>query len=56
MADHTVSFAGQANGAGAADALFLKLWGGEVLTAFREYNAFATRTVVRNIKNGKSAQ
>lgn len=56
MADHTPSYAGQANGAGAADALFLKIWGGEVLTAFREVNAFMSRTLVRNIKNGKSAQ
>lgn len=55
MADFTVSYAGQVNGAGAADALWLKIFGGEVLTAFRENFVFAGKSLVRSIKNGKSA-
>lgn len=54
--DQVVSFGGQANGSGAADALFLKLYAGEVLTAFREANRALDRTVVRGIQHGKSAQ
>jgi hypothetical protein len=56
MADATVSRLGQVDGAGDATALFLKKYAGEVLTAFRETNVFLSRTKVRNIKNGKSAQ
>lgn len=55
-ADFSVSFAGQANGAGAADGLFLKVFAGEVLTAFSEANKFAERTLTRSITSGKSAQ
>jgi len=54
--DQTVSFGGQANGTGAADALFLKVYSGEVLTAFRDANRALDRSVVRTIANGKSAQ
>ena len=54
--DQVVSFGGQANSSGAADALFLKVWAGEVMTAFREQNVALDRTVVRSIASGKSAQ
>lgn len=56
MANMTVSFAGQVNGAGSADATWLKVFGGEVLTAFRERNVFGSRTLMRSISSGKSAQ
>lgn len=55
MADATPSRLGQANGAGATDALFLKLFGGEVMTAFEINTVFMTKNMVRTIKNGKSA-
>lgn len=54
--DQVVSYGGQADGAGASDALFLKVFMGEVLTAFGEENKALARTMVRSIKNGKSAQ
>lgn len=54
--NQTVSFAGQANDAGAVDALFLKMFAGEVLTAFSELNVFQAKTMVRSITQGKSAQ
>jgi hypothetical protein len=47
---------GQANGAGDDQALFLTVYGGEVLTAFRERNVFLARHIIRSISNGKSAQ
>lgn len=56
MANATVSRLGQANGTGATDALFLKMYGGEVIKAFRETNVALARTMVRNISAGKSAQ
>lgn len=46
---------GQVNGAGAADALFMKVYGGEVLTAFEETNVVLDKHMVRQIPNGKSA-
>jgi hypothetical protein len=52
----TPSQPGQVNGAGSATALFLKLFAGEVLTAFNETNVMSGRTVVRSISAGKSAQ
>ena len=59
MANMTVQFAGAANGAAAnldqQRALFLKVFSGEVITAFE----FNTKTLdkhnVRTIQNGKSA-
>lgn len=54
--DQVVSRPGQVNAAGDADALFLKLFGGEVLTAFSETNVAQDKTVTRTISNGKSAQ
>jgi hypothetical protein len=52
----TVSRSGQVNAAGDDKALFLKVFGGEVLTAFRQKTAFAERHKVRQISSGKSAQ
>jgi hypothetical protein len=51
----TVSTLGQINGAG-ADALFLKVFGGEVLAAFYAQNKFLGRSMVRTITSGSSAQ
>ena len=55
MTDTTVSRLGQINGAGDTDALFLKLFGGEVLVEFERATAFKGRHFVRPISNGKSA-
>lgn len=55
MANATVNFTGQANNAGAQDALFIKVFSGEVMTAFAEACVTETRHLVRNITNGKSA-
>jgi hypothetical protein len=56
MANATPSRLGQANAAGAADALFLKVFAGEVLSAFHRESAFRPRHMVRTIASGKSAQ
>ncbi len=56
MADASVSRIGQINGAGDAKALFLKVFAGEVLTAFKENCVTEDKHMVRNIQNGKSAQ
>lgn len=53
--DMTGARPGQVNGAGDDRALFLKVYGGEVLTRFREVNKALSRTSVRNITSGKSA-
>lgn len=56
MANATVSRLGQANLSGDTDALFLKVFSGEVLTAFEEANVFdASKHMVRSIAHGKSA-
>lgn len=55
MANATVSRLGQANGAGDAQALFLKVFAGEVLTSFEKKNVTMGRHMVRTISNGKSA-
>jgi hypothetical protein len=47
---------GQVNGAGDVDSLFLKVFAGEVLTAFEETNVALPYTQVRTISSGKSAQ
>lgn len=54
--DQTVSRLGQQNATGDARALFLKLYAGEVLTAFEERNVFMPLHRTRTISNGKSAQ
>lgn len=56
MADASVSRLGQINSAGDAKALFLKVFAGEVLTAFKENCVTEDKHMVRNIQNGKSAQ
>jgi hypothetical protein len=56
MADATVSRLGQVNQANAVDALFLKVFAGEVLTAFEQQNLMMGRHQVRTITHGKSAQ
>lgn len=56
MADAIVSRLGQINGAGAVDALFLKIFAGEVLTSFEKTNVTMGRHFVRTISHGKSAQ
>lgn len=52
----TIASPGQVNSAGDAKALYLKMFAGEVLTAFAENNVMASRHVTRTISSGKSAQ
>ena len=56
MADMNVSRLGQANQAGDAWNLFLKKFGGEVLTAYEDANITDGKVMERNIDSGKSAQ
>lgn len=56
MADASPNRIGQVNGAGDAKALFLKVFAGEVLTAFRESNVAMAHSMVRTISQGKTAQ
>ena len=56
MANATPSRLGQINNTGSADALFLKVFAGEVLTAFAEKNVMADKVMARTIAAGKSAQ
>ena len=55
MANATPSFLGKANNSGDDNALFLKLFSGEVLSAFARANKMLPMTTVRTIANGKSA-
>ncbi len=55
MTDMTVSRVAQINGAGAADAIFLKVFGNEVLKTYLETNVTKDLHTVRNITDGKSA-
>jgi len=55
MANATTLNIGQVNGAGASDALFLKLFSGEVLTAFETASVTRDKHFVRTIASGKSA-
>lgn len=54
--DLSANRVGQINGAGGADALFLKVFSGEILTTFEESNVMKDLHMVRTIQNGKSAQ
>lgn len=56
MANASVNFTGQVNNTGAQDALFLKVFAGEVMTAFAEACVTEPRHLTRTITNGKSAQ
>jgi hypothetical protein len=55
MANATVLNIGQVNGGGATDALFLKVFSGEVLTAFETASVTRDKHFVRTIQSGKSA-
>ena len=56
MANASVTRLGQANVTGDTDALFLKVFSGEVLAAFEERNVMMPLHNVRTITSGKSAQ
>jgi hypothetical protein len=56
MANANVSEIGKVNNAGTADALFLKVFAGEVLTSFEQTTVTADKHMIRTIANGKSAQ
>lgn len=56
MASTTVAAPGQINGAGDRKELFLKVFSGEVLTAFAQNTVVMNRHLVRTITSGKSAQ
>lgn len=56
LPDQNPSRLGQVNAAGDDRSLFLKLYAGEVLTAFEEKNVFMPLHRTRTISNGKSAQ
>jgi len=55
MANNNVVRFGQINQAGDAQALFLKVFAGEVLTAFEETNVVLQYVDQRTITSGKSA-
>lgn len=56
MSNATISGIGQVNSAGDANALFLKVFSGEVLAQFNRDNKMLGMTTVRTISSGKSAQ
>lgn len=56
MSNANPSRVGQANLAGGTDALFLKVFSGEVMSSFNAKTVMADKTRVRNITSGKSAQ
>jgi hypothetical protein len=61
MSNATVSYIGSSNDTTPSTtalerALFLKVFSGEVLMAFEEYNMFLDKHSVRSIKSGKQAQ
>ena len=56
MTNAVYSAQGQINGAGDEKALFLKVFSGEVLTAFTQTAEFTDKHMVRSISSGKSAQ
>ncbi len=56
MSNATISDIGQVNNTGTADALFLKVFSGEVLSSFEQATVTADKHMVRTIANGKSAQ
>jgi hypothetical protein len=55
MANAVTLNIGQVNGAGATDAMFLKVFSGEVLTAFETASVTRDKHFVRTIPSGKSA-
>ena len=56
MANATAARIGQINQSGAVDALFLKVFAGEVLATFDRVNVMLDKHMVRTITSGKSAQ
>lgn len=56
MASTTVQNPGQVNNAGDRLALFLKMFAGEVLTAFARTSKTMDKHIIRTIQSGKSAQ
>lgn len=56
MSDNTVDRLGQVNNAGDAKATFLKVFSGEVITAYDETNVMDALHFTRTIQHGKSAQ
>jgi hypothetical protein len=56
MSNATASRSGQALATGDAEALFLKIFAGEVMTIFEAENVTKGRTMNRAIQSGKSAQ
>jgi N4-gp56 family major capsid protein len=56
MSNATASRLGQINAAGGVNELFLKVFSGEVLSAFERENLMLNMTNVRSITSGKSAQ
>jgi hypothetical protein len=56
MTDYTASRPGQVNASGDALAIFLKVFSGEVMTAFQRKCVMKNLHRIRRIKNGKSAQ
>lgn len=56
MTAATPSRQGQANGSGDVLALYLKVYGNEVMTAFETAQVFRDHQMVRSISSGKSAQ
>ncbi len=55
MANAVATRLGQVNGADDANALFLKVFAGEVLAAFQRANKMLPITTVRTISSGKQA-
>jgi len=55
MANATPVSVGRVNASGTEDALFLKVFAGEVLTSFEQASVTAGAEMVRSISNGKSA-
>ena len=55
MANATPASIGRVNAGGTEDALFLKVFSGEVLTAFERASVTQGAEMVRSISNGKSA-
>ena len=56
MSNYTVSNIGQNAGSGSTTASFLKVFSGEVITAFETANTTLDKHMVRTIGSGKSAQ
>lgn len=54
--DTSASRLGAINGGSDKDALFLKVFSGEILTTFEEFNVMKELHTIRTIANGKSAQ